>query len=687
MSTAIHSYPETKKINVVNSYFGIDVQDPYQWLEEAQAPETQAWIEEQNKATATFFDRLPSHGLIQDRLEKLWDHERYSAPFQAGGYTYFYKNEGLQDQSILYRQQEGEMPGVFLDPTVLSEDGSASLDEIIFSADGSLAAFQVTENGSDLKKVYVIRSADKRILGEPLVGVIFSRLAWKDNQGFFYSCYQLPAASTPGQAGMVFNHQLYYHELGTPQEKDQLVFGGEKMPRRFVQADVTGDGDFLVIMATNVVSGNELYIKSLRGEQDEIITVVDHHDYHNFVIHNRGTKFYIHTNKDAPNYKVVITDIADPLQGQWQDHIPVTSHVLHATTAGGKIFAHYLEDATSIVRQFSMEGAFECEVPLPASGSAFGFRGKENEKEVFYTFTAYNYPATIYKYHVETREVSVFKEAGISFAPGSYVSEQVFYNSKDGTRIPMTLTYKKGIELHGKNPTLLYGYGGFGFNVTPGFDVSNIILLEQGGILAVPNLRGGGEYGKNWHMDGTKLNKKNVIDDFIAAAEYLTVKRYTSREYLAISGRSNGGMVVGSALAQRPDLCQVALPAVGLMDLLRYHQFGSSATWAGEYGTSLDSKTVFEYLLSYSPYHILAEKEYPAVLITTADRDDRVWPAHSFKFTARLQECQLGNAPVLLYVEHNAGHGVGKTTKQRIKQEVDKWAFMFYHMGIELEHK
>ncbi|MFM6975852.1 MAG: prolyl oligopeptidase family serine peptidase [Sphingobacteriaceae bacterium] len=676
------AYPKTKKSDTVTDYFGTKVADPYRWLEDDRWAETKAWVEAQNKVTQAYFTKIPFRKDIQNKLTDLWNYEKYSAPFKEGSYTYFYKNNGLQNQSVLYRQQEGSEPEVFLDPNGFSKDATTSLAGINFTKDGSLTAYQLSEGGSDWRKVIVLQTADKKIVGDTLIDVKFSGISWKGNEGFYYSSYDKPKAGSQ-LSGLTQYHKLYYHRLGTKQSEDRLIFGGDATPRRYIGGYVTEDMRYLVITAANSTTGNELYLQDLSLPNAPIITVVDNMKQEHSIIDNVGSKLYIYTNLNAPNYRVVTVDAANPKPENWKDLIPETENVLEASTAGGKIFASYLKDATSMVQQFNRDGKLERTIELPGVGSASGFGGKLEDKEIYYSFTSYIYPSTIFKYAIATGKSIVYKKSGVKFNPDLFESKQVFYTSKDGTKVPMIITYKKGTKLDGKNPTLLYGYGGFGVSLTPAFSTSNIILLEQGGIYAVPNLRGGGEYGEKWHTAGTKMNKQNVFDDFIAAAEYLIENKYTSKQYLAISGGSNGGLLVGAAMTQRPELFKVAFPAVGVMDMLRYNEFTAGAGWAYDYGTAQDSKEMFEYLHKYSPVHALKpDTVYPATLVSTADHDDRVVPAHSFKFAATLQEDLKGNAPGLIRIETNAGHGAGKPTSKIIEEQADKWAFMLYNMGL-----
>jgi prolyl oligopeptidase len=676
------TYPKTNKIDVSDTYFGNTVKDPYRWLEDDRSTETKAWVEAENLVTQNYLKRIPFRPAIKSRLETLWNYEKFTAPFKEGAFTYFYKNDGLQNQYVLYRQKEKSNPEVFLNPNTFSKDATTSLAGIEFSKDGSIAAYQISEGGSDWRKVITLNTVNQEIIGDTLIDVKFSGLAWKGNEGFYYSSYDKPAEGSQ-LSGLTQFHKLYFHRNGSSQKEDMLVFGGEQTQRRYIGAGVTDDERFLIITAAESTTGNELYFQDLSKPGSPIVNVVNDFKGDHSIIDNQGSKLFIFTNLNAPNYKVVTVDASNPGPENWKDLIPETDNVLNVSTAGGKIFANYLKDATSLVLQYDMDGNLERNVTLPGVGSASGFYAKKSEKELYYTFTSYIYPPTIFKYIIANGQSVEYKKSGVKFDPSNFVSKQVFYTSKDGTKIPMIITHKKGIELNGKNPTLLYGYGGFSVSLTPAFSTSNIILLEQGGIYAVPNLRGGGEYGEKWHLAGTKMNKQNVFDDFIAAAEYLISNKYTSKEYLAVSGGSNGGLLVGAVMSQRPELFKVALPAVGVLDMLRYNKFTAGAGWAYDYGTAEDSKEMFEYLIKYSPYHALKPGvSYPATLITTADHDDRVVPAHSFKFAARLQEFHKGASPALIRIETNAGHGAGKPTTKIIEEQVDKWAFMLYNMGL-----
>ncbi len=676
-------YPETIKTEKSDTYFGTDVADPYRWLEDDRSAETKAWVDAQNAVTHNYLSKIPFLSQIKSRLETLWNYEKYTAPFREGDYTYFYKNDGLQNQYVLYRQKDKGTAEVFLDPNKFSQDGTTSLAGIEFTKDGSMAAYQISEGGSDWRKVIIVKTNDLSLVGDTLRDIKFSGLAWKNQEGFYYSSYDKPKTGSL-LSGLTQYHKLYFHQIGTKQADDILIFGGDVTPRRYISATVTEDQRFLVITAAESTTGNELYIQDLSEPGTPIRPVIHDFTGDHQVIHNEGNTLYILTNLNAPNFKVVTVDASNPSSKNWKDLIPETENVLDASTAGGKLFANYLKDATSLVKQYDMEGQLERTVTLPGIGTASGFSAKRDEKDLYYTFTSYIYPSTVFRYIIGTGQSLEYKKSSVDFDPSGYISKQVFYDSKDGTKVPMIITYKKGLELNGKNPVLLYGYGGFSVSLTPVFSTSNIILLEQGGIFAVPNLRGGGEYGEKWHLSGTKMNKQNVFDDFIAAAEYLIGNNYTSNEYLAISGGSNGGLLVGAVMSQRPGLFKVALPAVGVLDMLRYNKFTAGAGWAYDYGTAEDSKEMFDYLLKYSPYHALKPGvSYPATLITTADHDDRVVPAHSFKFAARLQEYHRGTSPALIRIETNAGHGAGKPTSKIIEEQADKWAFILYNMGLK----
>lgn len=684
MSTALN-YPETRKDQTVDTYFGTEVADPYRWLEDDRAPETEAWVKAENEVSFGYLESIPYRDELKEKLTKLWNYERVGAPFKHGDYTYFSKNDGLQNQSVIYRflTEGGSMEAaeVFLDPNNFAKDGSTSLGGMSFTKDGSLCAYQISEGGSDWRKVIIIDAKTKAQIGDTLIDVKFSGLSWRGNEGFYYSSYDKPEGGSQLTA-MTDMHKLYFHRLDTPQSEDELIFGGEKMKRRYVGGYVSEDQRFLVISAAESTTGNELYIKDLANASAPIISVVTRFESDQSVIHTEGDVVYIETNRNAPNGRVVKANFGQLDPENWVDVIPETENVLTIGTAGGKLFATYMIDAIHKVYQYTIEGEMEREIELPGPGSVGGFGGNWDDTELYYSFTSYIYPGTTFKYDIGSGASELYRKSAVDFDSDLYESKQVFYTSKDGTKVPMILTYKKGIALDGSNPTMLYGYGGFNISLTPYFSTSNIIWLQQGGIYAVANLRGGGEYGEAWHQAGTLMNKQNVFDDFIAAAEYLIAENYTSSEKLAISGGSNGGLLVGATMTQRPDLMAVALPAVGVLDMLRYHQFTAGAGWHTDYGTADDSKEMFEYLLGYSPLHNVKEGvAYPATMVTTGDHDDRVVPAHSFKFAAELQAKYSGEKPMLIRIETNAGHGAGKPTDKIIQEQVDKWAFTLYNMG------
>lgn len=675
------TYPETKKIDHVDTYFGENINDPYRWLEDDRSSETGTWVKMQNDFTYRYLATIPLRDQLKSRMEKLWNYEKISAPFKEGDFTYYYKNNGLQNQSVLFRKDKNGKEELFLDPNTFSKDGTTSLGGISFSKDGSLVAYEISEGGSDWRKVIVLDAKSKKIIGDPLIDVKFSGIAWYKNEGFYYSSYDKPVGSE--LSAKTDQHKLYYHKLKSAQKTDKLIFGGD-IKRRYVGGSVSDDENYLFISAANSTTGNELYYLDLSKPNSKIVTLIDNYENDNDVLDNKGSKIYLVTNFNAPNKRVVTFDLSNPSKENWKDCIAETENVLSPNTGGGFIFASYMRDAVSFIIQFDYDGNLIREVALPGVGTAGGFGGKETETTLYFSFTNYVTPNTIYTFDVQSGKSEIYQQPQVDFKFGNYESKQVFYTSKDGTRIPMIITYKKGTPLNGKNPTILYGYGGFNISLTPSFSISNAVWLENGGIYAVANLRGGGEYGKVWHDAGTQLKKQNVFDDFIAAAEYLIQENYTSSDYLAIKGGSNGGLLVGAVMTQRPDLIKVALPAVGVLDMLRYHTFTAGAGWAYDYGTAEQSVEMFEYLKGYSPVHnVKAGIKYPATLVTTGDHDDRVVPAHSFKFAAELQAKQAGENPVMIRIEVNAGHGAGKSVAATIQENVDMQAFTLFNMGIK----
>ena len=675
-------YPASAKGEVTDNYFGTEVPDPYRWMEDDRSEETASWVTEQNKVTFGYLETIPFRTEIRNRLEKMWNYEKFTSPYRKGEYTYFSRNDGLQNQFILYRQKDNEEPEVFLDPNKFSNDGTTSLGEIEFSKDGSLVSYSISEGGSDWRKVIVMDTRTKEIIGDTIIDVKFSDLSWQGNDGFYYSSYDKPEGSE--LTAKTDHHKLYYHKLGTSQSEDKVVFGAD-IKRRYVGGSVTEDGKYLVVTAAISTTGNELYIKDLSKNENKFITVVGNFENDHTVIDNEGSKLFIKTNLNAPNTKVVKVDASKPGVENWKDLIPETENVLVPATGAGFIFAEYMIDAISKVVQYDLEGKVVREIALPGAGTASGFGARKIDREVYYSFTNYITPSTIYRLDPSSGASEVFKKPAVAFISDNYESKQVFYNNvNDGTRIPMIITFKKGTEMNGKNPTILYGYGGFNISQTPSFSPANAVWLEMGGVYAVPNIRGGGEYGEKWHLAGTKLNKQNVFDDFYSAARWLIGENYTSPGYLAVRGGSNGGLLVGAVMTQHPELFKVALPAVGVMDMLRYHKFTAGAGWAYDYGTSEDSKEMFEYIFKYSPVqNVKSGVKYPATLVTTGDHDDRVVPAHSFKFAANLQEKQAGSNPVLIRIETKAGHGAGTPVSKTIEQYSDIFGFTLWNMGIK----
>jgi len=677
-------YPQTKKVDVIDEYHGTKIPDPYRWLEDDKAPEVKAWVEEQNKVTLGYLSRIPFRDRIKKRLEELINYPRYSAPFRIGEYYFFGKNDGLQNQSVIYYQKGLEgTPQVFIDPNVLSQDGTVRIGLLGESQDNRYMAIARSEAGSDWQEIRVMEITTRQELTDRLRWVKFSGASWHKD-GFFYCRYEEPKAGEE-MKGKNENQKIYYHKLGDTQENDRLVFQDPEHPLRYYGTGVSEDGRFLILSISEGTHGSEIHYLDLAREADSFHLLCKGFEFDYGPIDNIGDRFLVQTNCDAPNFKVVLIDPAKPEKENWKTVIPEKKEVLQgANTAGGKLFCHYLKDVTTRIYQYALDGTLEREIELPGLGSAGGFGGKKEDKTLFYTFTSFNYPPVIFRYDLTTGKSQLFRKAEIKFTPEEYEVKQVFYPSKDGTRIPMFLVYKKGLVRNGQNPVYLYGYGGFNASMTPGFSPTNLILLENGGIYAMANLRGGNEYGEAWHQAGMLGKKQNVFDDFIAAAEYLIRERYTNPDKLAIAGGSNGGLLVGACMTQRPELFKVALPAVGVMDMLRFHKFTVGWGWAVEYGSS-DNAEQFKYLLAYSPLHNLkAGVKYPATLVTTADHDDRVVPAHSFKFIATLQEKHRGENPVLIRIETRSGHGSSNLSKA-IEASADSYAFVFENLGIKLK--
>ncbi|WCC47143.1 prolyl oligopeptidase family serine peptidase [Tenacibaculum finnmarkense] len=676
------NYPKTAKKPIVDDYFGTKVTDNYRWLEDDKSTETENWVKAENDVTFNYLSKIPYREQLKNRLSELWNYEKLGTPFKEGDYTYFYKNNGLQNQSVLYRKDAQGKEEVFLNPNTFSEDGTTSLGSVSFTKDGSIVAYSISEGGSDWRKIIVLNTQTKEVIGDTLIDVKFSGIAWKGNEGFYYSSYDKPKGSE--LSAKTDQHKLYYHALNTPQKTDKVIFGATSEEKnRYVGGSLTQDNKYLLISAATSTSGNKLFLKDLTTPNSKLVTITDTYDSDTYVIDSRGDKLYLVTNLNAPNKKIVTVNAKNPTPENWKDFIAETKNVLSPSTGAGYFFTEYMVDAVSKVLQYDFDGKLIREVTLPGVGSAGGFGGKTKAKEIYFSFTNYNTPSSSYKFNPEDGTYVLSWKPEISFNADAYESKQIFYTSKDGTKVPMIITYKKGLELNGKNPTILYGYGGFNVSLTPAFSIANAVWMEQGGIYAVPNLRGGGEYGKKWHDAGTQLKKQNVFDDFIAAAEYLINQKYTSSDYLAIRGGSNGGLLVGATMTQRPDLMKVALPAVGVLDMLRYHTFTAGAGWAYDYGTAADNKEMFDYLNGYSPVHNVQKVAYPATMVTTGDHDDRVVPAHSFKFAAELQDKQQGENPVLIRIETNAGHGAGTPVAKTIEQYADIFGFTLYNMGFE----
>lgn len=675
-------YPVSKKGDVVDRYFDSNVADPYRWLEDDRSAETGAWVKAQNEVTFAYLAKIPFRDHIKSRLNELWNYEKLTAPSTEGAYSYFSKNNGLQNQYVVYRQKAGGQAELFLDPNTFSADGTTSLADLQFSDDGSLAAYAISEGGSDWRKVIIINAETKAKLEPELVDVKFSGLSWKGNEGFFYSSYDKPTGSE--LSAKTDQHKLYYHKLGTAQKDDPVLFGATDAEKhRYVGGTVTSDGKYLIISAANATSGNKIFVKDLSKADSALITLDGEGSSDYNFIDSQGDVLYFQTNFKAPNQRLVAVDMTKPEQAHWKDVIAETPQVLTVTKGAGYFFANYMVDAISKVKQYDYNGTLVRDITLPGVGTAAGFDGKRNDDTLYFTFTNYNTPGSVYAFEPKAGAVQVHFQPAVKFNPDDYESKQVFYPSKDGTKVPMIITYKKGLQLNGDNPTMLYGYGGFNVSLTPAFSVSNLVWMEMGGVYAVPNLRGGGEYGKAWHDAGIQLKKQNVFDDFIAAGEYLIAQKYTSSAKLAIRGGSNGGLLVGATMTQRPDLMKVALPGVGVLDMLRYHTFTAGAGWAYDYGTSEQSKEMFEYLKGYSPVHnVKAGVQYPATMVTTGDHDDRVVPAHSFKFAAELQAKAAGSNPQLIRIETNAGHGAGTPVSKMVEQAADTWAFTLYNMGV-----
>ncbi len=681
------TYPQTAKGDVVDDFFGTKVADPYRWLEVEDSQATKDWVAAENKVTFGWLDKVPFRNKIKERLEKVWNYPKYGAPFKEGNHYFFYKNDGLQNQAVLYIQDglDGE-PRVFLDPNKFSADGTASLTTFSVSKDGKYAVYGISEGGSDWNDFYVMDIDKAEKTSDHLKWIKFSGAAWQGD-GFYYSRFAEPKASKQLSSENE-NQKVYFHKLGTDQSADKLIYEDPAHPLRGVYANTSEDERFLMLFLSEGASNdNALKVKDLSKPNAKFVDIATTFDHSYNVIDNIGEELLIMTNVGAPKQRLVSVNVNTPAEAAWKVLIPERNEVLNSVTfVGGKLFASYMKDASSMITIHGLDGQQLGEVSLPGIGTSSDINGKKDDKEAFYSFTSFIYPTTIFKYDAETNKSVEYRKSEVDFDPSGYETKQVFFNSKDGTRVPMFIVHKKGLKMDGNNPTLLYAYGGFNINILPSFSTSNIVLLENGGIYAVANLRGGGEYGEAWHQDGMLLKKQNVFDDFIGAAEYLIKEKYTSSAKLGIMGRSNGGLLVGAAMCQRPDLFKVAYPGVGVMDMLRYHKFTIGHAWAVEYGRS-DQQEHFANLFGYSPLHNLKDgTNYPATMITTADHDDRVVPAHSYKFAARLQAAHKGDNPVLIRIDTMAGHGAGKPTSKIIEEAADIWSFLFYNTNSPVKY-
>ena len=679
------NYPMTVKVDSVDTYFGQPVPDPYRWLEDDQSAQTGEWVKQQNAVTFGYLDSIPFREKVRDRLTQIWNYPKTYAPWKSGGKYFFAKNNGLQNQSVYYMMEKlGDEPVEVLDPNLLSADGTVSLTAFSVSDDGRYLGYGISRGGSDWNEFFVRDLSTGKDLSDHLKWIKFSGISWYGD-GFFYNRYPQPRAGDELK-GTNSDSRIYFHKLGDPQEKDVLVYEDPEHPNWSFGGSVTDDLKLLIIGVTESTSGNALYYKRLDQPNASVVKVVADFDNDYSVVEHINGWLYVHTNYQAPRYQLIRIDVNNPARENWQVVIPESeTDVLRGVTAvGGSFVGNYMRDAHSVVKVFDLKGDYRHDVEMPSLGSVGGFGGKLTDDITFYTFSSYTYPAVVYKYDVVTNHSEVYSTTALDFNFDHYETKQVFYTSKDGTQIPMFVVAKKGITLDGNNPVWLYGYGGFNVSLNPGFDVRRLVWLENGGVYAVANIRGGGEYGEKWHKEGTLMNKQNVFDDFIAAAQYLIDQKYTNPSKIAIQGGSNGGLLIGAVVNQAPGLFRVALPAVGVMDMLRYHKFTIGRFWATDYGTSEDSEAMFNYLKGYSPLHnISSSAAYPAVLVTTADHDDRVVPAHSFKYIATLQEHYKGVNPVMIRIESQAGHGAGMPTSKIIDEWTDLYSFTFDQMGMK----
>lgn len=683
-------YPDTKVVEQYDDYHGEKVHDPYRWLEDdvRESKDVAAWVEAENKVTFDYLKSIPGRDKIEQRITELWNYEKISAPSKEGGRYYFFRNDGLQNQSVLYMQPTLETePEILIDPNTWSEDGTVALSGAEFSDDGQYVAYGIQDGGSDWRTWRVMEIATRKLLDDELKWIKFSSIAWTpDSKGFFYSRYDEPKEGAEFQS-LNLNQKVFYHKVGTRQEQDELVYQRPDEPEWGFGAEVSEDGKYLVLTVWKGTDDRyRIVIRDLQTPGAEPFELIDNFDYEYSFIGNNGATLLFQTNLEAPLRRIIAIDLAKPEMEHWTEVVPETQNTLtSASIVGDMIIGRYLKDARTQVRLHDMQGKFVREVEFPGIGAATGFGGKRDHKETFYSFSSFATPPSNYRYDIETGKSTLLRQADVKFDPDNYETKQIFYHSKDGTKVPMFICHRKGLQLDGNNPTLLYGYGGFNISLTPRFSVSRLAWMELGGVFAMPNLRGGGEYGEPWHKAGTKLQKQNVFDDFIAAAEWLIENKYTSSKKLAIQGGSNGGLLVGACMTQRPDLYAACLPAVGVMDMLRFNQFTAGRFWVDDYGSS-ENPEEFKALLAYSPYHNLqGGTQYPATLITTADTDDRVVPGHSFKFAAQLQACQSGTNPTLIRIETRAGHGSGKPTAKIIEEVADEWAFLTKNLGMQVE--
>ncbi len=676
------TYPETKKVDQKDDYHGTSIADPYRWLEDANSAETKAWVDEENKLTQAYLGQIPQRAAIRERLTKLWNFERFSVPYKEGGRYFYSRNDGLQNQSVLYTMKTPDAtPRVLLDPNTLAADGTVALAGLAVSPNGKYLAYSTAASGSDWNEIRVRDIDTGKDAADHIQWVKFSETSWAhDGSGFYYSRYDEPTEATK-LAGINYFQKLYFHKIGTTQDKDVLVYDRPDQKEWGFQAEVTDDGKYLVINSSQGTDPkNRVFIKDLTKKDAKVVGLLEAFDASYSFIDNDGPLFYFVTDKNAPKSRIAAIDVRT---AKWTEIVPESAATLTgANIVNGQLVANYLTDAHSAVKVFDLKGKPLHDVTLPGLGSAGGFGGKKGDTETFYSYTSFTTPATIYRYDLKSGKSSVYRQPKVDFDPSAYETRQEFFTSKDGTKVPMFIVAKKGIKLDGSNPTYLYGYGGFNISLTPAFSVANLAWLEMGGVYVMANLRGGGEYGEAWHKAGTKLQKQNVFDDFIGAAEWLVANKVTSPQKLAIGGGSNGGLLVGAAMTQRPELFAAALPAVGVMDMLRFHKFTIGWAWMSDYGSS-DNADEFKALVKYSPLHNLKPgKCYPATMITTADHDDRVVPAHSFKFAATAQAAQTGANPILIRIETKAGHGAGKPTSKQIEEVADRWGFLYRTLNM-----